>query len=316
MLRRAILIALLALLSLGVLSVRPTFTETAKAPSLEEMRFLYEQTKSEAQWAKTFNNTALTVTGIVLGIVAIFGIAFTILYTRRIRDLTDEAREFRNLAEKSMEKTESYMERAAKVTGELEKRREDIEESIKVQVGQAIETIKAEVDKAVKAEVAGVLEDIDERVRKAVQEIDEKKERATQFGQFFDEARIAIEGKEFPVALKAIEGAIAIDSQSPFAWSFKALVFLRMGEYNESLSASSEAVKLDPDFYPARYNRACAHSLLDEKTQMLDELKRAISLNPKYKLKAKSDPSYKLHIDDEDFKKIVEEESPSSEEDE
>ncbi|MDV2504073.1 MAG: tetratricopeptide repeat protein [bacterium] len=288
--RRAVLIALLALFSVGLFSAYPAFSQTAKETAvLGEMRLLHEQTRSaaekatsEAQWAKTFNTTALTVTGIVLGIVAIFGIAFTIVFTRRIRDLTDEAKEFRDLAEKSMEKTESYMERAAKVTDELEKRREDIERSINAQVAQAIETIKAEVGKAVKEEVASAIEDLDRREKEAVAAIDKEKDRATEFHNFFMEGMEEYRNGNYEASLKAYNKALEIDDQHAIAWSNKGLALWRLGKQKEALKVFQKSLELNPSNSTTLTIIGGALCRLGRFHEALEVLEEAHKLNPDY----------------------------------
>jgi hypothetical protein len=51
---------------------------------------------------------------------------------------------------------------------------------------------------------------------------------------------------------------------------------------------------------------ACYYSLQNKKVKALENLKKAIELNSKYKEKAKKDEDFKNLWQDEDFKKLVE----------
>ncbi len=67
-----------------------------------------------------------------------------------------------------------------------------------------------------------------------------------------------------------------------------------------------EAIKLKPDYASAWFNKACAYSLKGDKENTVENLRKAIALDPKYKEDAKKDEDFKNLWGDEDFKKMVE----------
>ena len=76
--------------------------------------------------------------------------------------------------------------------------------------------------------------------------------------------------------------------------------------YREVLEKHDKAIGINPKDANPWYNKACAHSLLDEKEKALESLKTAIALDAKYKEKAKTDEDFKNLWDDGDFKRLVE----------
>ncbi|MDV2495917.1 MAG: tetratricopeptide repeat protein [bacterium] len=311
--RRAAVITLIALVSVGLLFIYPAFSQTAKETAvLGEMRLLHEQTRSaaekatsEAQWAKEYTNTGYTLIGLILGLGALIGGVLTLVHSRRIRDLTEDARHY-------LERTESYQEKAANITDKLEKRREDIEESINAQVAQAIETIKAEVDKAVKAEVEQAIGDLERREKEAVEAIDEERDQALEFSRLMTDGNREADQENFEVALRAYDQAIAIYDESPTPWTNKGIVLNKLGRPDEALEAHLKVIELDPDNEYGLYNIACTYSLLGQKPEMLDALSRVIELVPVWKKSAQTDEDFDPYRDDPDFQEIVgDEEEPS-----
>jgi Tfp pilus assembly protein PilF len=67
-----------------------------------------------------------------------------------------------------------------------------------------------------------------------------------------------------------------------------------------------EAIKINPNYALAWFNRAGIYALKREKEKSLSDLKRAIELNSSLKENARKDKSFENFWNDEDFKKIVE----------
>ena len=72
------------------------------------------------------------------------------------------------------------------------------------------------------------------------------------------------------------------------------------------LASYDKAVELKPDYADAWYNKACSYSLKGDKGKSLENLRKAIELDPKYKKMSNLDDEFESLWDDEDFKKIVE----------
>ena len=82
--------------------------------------------------------------------------------------------------------------------------------------------------------------------------------------------------------------------------------FYALKKYKEAIVNYDKAIELQPDYIEALYNRACSYSLMKNKAEMLNSLKKAIELYPKFKADAPKDPDFKDYWEDPDFKKITE----------
>jgi tetratricopeptide (TPR) repeat protein len=74
----------------------------------------------------------------------------------------------------------------------------------------------------------------------------------------------------------------------------------------EAIDATSEAIKLNPTYDRAYYNRACYRSLNRKTADALNDLEKAIRLFPLNRLYAKSDPDFEALQRDERFQFLVE----------
>lgn len=298
-----VLLAIVCLTS-SLTYIQPAFSQTLKPStsispkdatalrletnkSLERMKSLLDQAdraaekaEDEAEWAKDISTIALTVIGIILGLVALFTLIFTWVHTRRIRDYTAEAREFRD-------RTESYMERASQVISELE-------------------SVKEEIDR-----------DIDVRKREALQEIDIEKEEAAKFNQLMGSGMAAVANKDYQTALRLFKQALEIDDKSPVALNAKGAVLSEMGRYESALHVFYRIVRdIDPEYPYAWFNIALNWGMRGRKDEMLYGLRKAIELMPEFREEAQTVPVFKQFEDDRDFRALVfeEEAPPASEE--
>jgi tetratricopeptide (TPR) repeat protein len=64
-------------------------------------------------------------------------------------------------------------------------------------------------------------------------------------------------------------------------------------------------LKINPEDESSWYNKACAYSLMNKKSEALADLKGAIELNPSYKESAKSNKDFEKLWEDRDFRDII-----------
>lgn len=255
--RRAAVIALLALVSLGLFSVYPAFSQTDKesAALREEMAELRtniatsrerldtllkltekasERASREAQWAKEYTNTGFIVISLIIGVGAILAAFFTIFYRGALRRVAQRAE---------------------------------------------AQTLK---------------------------KIDDAREQAGRFSEFIIVAFQYINEGENNLTIASCDSALSIDHRSAIAWNLKGLALLRLRNFQEGLRAIENAIKISPDYGVARYNKACAHALMNQKGDMLDALTKSIKLHPKFKEQAKTDPAFRVFQDDDpEFRALV-----------
>lgn len=86
----------------------------------------------------------------------------------------------------------------------------------------------------------------------------------------------------------------------------KGILYKRLACYEESLKVYGEAIKLNPKFGQAYYNRACVYSIKGDKENALINLSKAVDLISIYKEEAKKDADFKNLWDDPDFLALTE----------
>ncbi|TAH30585.1 MAG: hypothetical protein EAZ06_02700 [Cytophagales bacterium] len=96
------------------------------------------------------------------------------------------------------------------------------------------------------------------------------------------------------------------DMQSD-AWFIKGLAYFWLKDYQKSLVCNDKSIKLS-NYAGAWYNKACAYSKLNLKTEMLNHLKKSFDLDYEdyYPLASKDeDKDFDTFYDDEDFKTLL-----------
>jgi ATP-dependent transcriptional regulator len=78
-----------------------------------------------------------------------------------------------------------------------------------------------------------------------------------------------------------------------------------LGDAKKAIDYYKQAFELNPEDMTACYNKACAESLMDKKSEALVYLKRAVELDPSNRDLAKSDKDFEKLWKDKDFKNIV-----------
>jgi tetratricopeptide (TPR) repeat protein len=81
--------------------------------------------------------------------------------------------------------------------------------------------------------------------------------------------------------------------------------YLTQGNYTQALAGYNQALKLQPNFAMAYYNKACVYSLRREVKAAIENLQRAIDLDAKYREKAKRDFNFKNIRKDRQFRVLI-----------
>lgn len=109
----------------------------------------------------------------------------------------------------------------------------------------------------------------------------------------------------FEESLEASEEAIGLKSDFlEDAWYNKGNALFSLGRYDEALEAFNKAIELKTTIDDAMYKRACIFSLKGDKERALRDLSKAIAFTD-FTDEAKEDVHFRNLWDDEDFKKIV-----------
>jgi tetratricopeptide (TPR) repeat protein len=80
---------------------------------------------------------------------------------------------------------------------------------------------------------------------------------------------------------------------------------LKLGRYQEAIKASDQVITLIPEEACAWYNKSCAKSRLKEIDQSIENLQKAIALDPSYREKAQTDPDFDTIRNDDRFQRLL-----------
>ena len=83
------------------------------------------------------------------------------------------------------------------------------------------------------------------------------------------------------------------------------------GDLDRALTLFNRAIEIDPNFATSYYNASCVHATKQEKEKALEYLTKAISLDPKYRAKARVDKDLEPLRGDQEFEKIIGQQSVS-----
>jgi tetratricopeptide (TPR) repeat protein len=106
-------------------------------------------------------------------------------------------------------------------------------------------------------------------------------------------------------AIEKYRKAIELRPDNAEAYNNWGFTLLRLGMYEEAIDKLKKSTTLKAnDAYPWR-NMARVYSLQHKKMEQLENLRRAIELEPAFKQEAKKDEDFKNLWEDKDFKKLV-----------
>jgi len=105
--------------------------------------------------------------------------------------------------------------------------------------------------------------------------------------------------------LELLEKALSIKPKRIPALHEKALCLIDLKRYNEAIKTLDEILEIDSNDFTAYYNKACAYSLLNDKLNAINNLKKAIELNPDFKFLAMDDKDFDNIRSEEEFKNLI-----------
>lgn len=341
--RRATAIALIALFSLGLLSVRPVVAQTDKSAThttgevtalkeevaelrkelaeerttrekfgfkmeilKEKLEGWYLNTKTIGEWIDRYIVMVLTAVAVFAGGLGLVIRLFFRAEVQRVQALGDDMRRIRDEAGELMQGLHDSVAEASAITEELEQRMVQIDEDLERKEKEAVAAIDEERNRATKFIMEGLKDYEQSRYKAALESWERALEIDDQSPRAWNNKGAALWSLgRYEDALEAHEKAIELDPNYAPAWLNKGVALLNLGRQEESLEASERAIGLDPEGADARYNKACAHGFLGDKPAMLDALKMAIERDSKWKEKAKTDSAFEPYRSDADFQELV-----------
>ena len=92
--------------------------------------------------------------------------------------------------------------------------------------------------------------------------------------------------------LKIIDQILSIEADNTEAMAFKADKLLEIDDFDQALSWADRAIKRDPEFASAYWQRACAHAQLGSLTLAMDDIRHALMLSPKFAQNLATEPNF------------------------
>jgi hypothetical protein len=109
----------------------------------------------------------------------------------------------------------------------------------------------------------------------------------------------------FDEAVVAFNESLSFKPDQADVFERRMLAFLNSGKYERALKDFEKVVELEPDRPYAYYYKSIVHSHLEQKSEMLDALKKAIKLDSKLREDAKTSHNFEPYRDDSEFRTIV-----------
>lgn len=107
-------------------------------------------------------------------------------------------------------------------------------------------------------------------------------------------------------AIKCYDHALAIDPKYVYALINKGTTLSTLGRHGEAIKCYDDVLATDPNSARALYNKSCVYSLMGNIDKSLEFLKKAITLDSKYKELAKDDEDFQNIRKNLEFKKLME----------
>jgi len=110
---------------------------------------------------------------------------------------------------------------------------------------------------------------------------------------------------EYNKALNCLNLVIQTDQTDANLWDHRAFILIKLGKHDLAMKSCDKALVIDPNFYNAYYNKACAFSLKKDEIQSIINLQKAINGEPKYKELAKTDSDFDNIRESKEFQKLI-----------
>ncbi len=111
--------------------------------------------------------------------------------------------------------------------------------------------------------------------------------------------------KRYSDAVDSYDKALSLKPEKYQAWKNRGNALNQLGRYSEAVFSLNKAIELAPDSFDAHYNKACSYALQENVDLTLENLKRAIKLNPKCREMIKNDSGFGKILKNERFKALI-----------
>ncbi|MCY7277229.1 MAG: tetratricopeptide repeat protein [Phormidesmis sp. CAN_BIN44] len=171
--------------------------------------------------------------------------------------------------------------------------RQSVVDQLKIDVKKDVgESLKKELEEKIQEEVLLELSHTKEELKRTIEE-QIQKESSEILRQSYESEAVRW------------EAVLIDDPQNLVAWVQRGRYLKRLGRFEEAIHCCDKAIKINPQYARAYYNKACYLSLQNEIKLVLQTLEQAISLDSRYRSVANRDQDFDLVRGDEQFLKLL-----------
>ena len=106
-------------------------------------------------------------------------------------------------------------------------------------------------------------------------------------------------------AITSYDRALEIKPNNDEAWYYRGDALYNLGRYEETIASFDRALAIKPDDDLAWYNKACCYALQGDVNRSMENLQKAIELNPEYREDAKTDSDFDRIRENKRFQEII-----------
>ncbi|MDR0746687.1 MAG: tetratricopeptide repeat protein [Helicobacteraceae bacterium] len=99
--------------------------------------------------------------------------------------------------------------------------------------------------------------------------------------KILDRAEIASNSENYQEVVSLYSQAIKLDPKYALAYYNRGVAYYYLGEYNKAIADYTQAIEFDPKYAPAYHNRGVAYDNLNDHNKAIGDFNQAIKLDPK-----------------------------------
>lgn len=111
--------------------------------------------------------------------------------------------------------------------------------------------------------------------------------------------------RDYELEVISYEAVLRDDPKNYIAWVQQGRCFKKLSRFKEAVDSCDQAVKINPEYARAYYNKSCYHALQSDIESALQALNQAIVRESRYKAVAKRDPDFDLIQKNERFQALL-----------
>lgn len=149
-----------------------------------------------------------------------------------------------------------------------------------------------------------------EETRRALEESKKFNDRINQpiqeiFGIYFNQATQLLQEGQYEDAIEMYDKALQTNPDFYDAWLGRGMAFTKLQQYETAIACYNKALQLDPEHPEPWYEKSRCYAVKGDIDLVIDNLQRAINLNPAIRKIVLQDPDFELMRGDEMFNQLI-----------